>query len=242
MPAPTRPTPARGRATPGRARATPTRRRKRQRRRDPGPGARLLGVVVALGVAAVVALGASVALSAAGSPITTIVGGLGDSSAPGTAQRAGTVSCPRVAPVVVGSVTVPAGPIAGYCQDRLINAAHIINAAKAQGIGPHTQAIGVMTAMGESSLVNVDHGDAVGPDSRGLFQQRDNGAWGSYTDRMTPYIAATHFFDRLVRVPGWKSLTPTQAAHRVQVNADPNHYAPYWPAAVAVVSALDPAG
>jgi hypothetical protein len=235
MPAPTRSTPARGRAT-------STRRRRQQRRREPGPGARFLGVAVALGVAAVVVLGASVALSAAGSPITAIVGGLVGSTTSDTAQRSGAVTCPKVAPVVVGTVTVPAGPIAGYCQDRLINAAHIINAAKAQGIGPHTQAIGVMTAMGESSLVNIDHGDSVGPDSRGLFQQRDNGAWGTYADRMTPYIAATHFFDKLVRIPGWKSLTPTQSAHRVQVNADPNHYAPYWPAAVAVVSALDPAG
>ncbi|MCU1527682.1 MAG: hypothetical protein JWP75_1445, partial [Frondihabitans sp.] len=143
-------------------------------------------------------------------------------------------------PVQVGEVSVPAGPIDGYCQDRLINAAHIINAAKALGIGTHTQAIGVMTAMGESSLVNLDHGDAAGPDSRGLFQQRDNGAWGSYSDRMTPYIAATNFFDKLVKIPGWKTLSPTEAAHDVQINADPNHYTPYWPAAVAVVTALNP--
>ena len=133
---------------------------------------------------------------------------------------------------------VPAGPVAGYCQDRLINAAHIINAARAQGIGTRTQAIGVMTAMGESSLVNIDHGDSVGPDSRGLFQQRANGAWGSYSDRMDPYIAATNFFDKLILLPGWRTLTPTIAAHEVQINADPNHYAKYWPAAVKVVAAL----
>lgn len=149
-----------------------------------------------------------------------------------------TTTCPRAEPKRVGTVVVPAGPIAGYCQDRLVNAAHIINAARAQGIGEHTQAIGVMTAMGESSLVNVDHGDAAGPDSRGLFQQRDNGAWGSLSDRMTPYVAATHFFDKLVQVTDWQSLTPTQAAHEVQVNADPNHYAKYWPAAEQVVAAL----
>ena len=38
------------------------------------------------------------------------------------------------------------------------------------------QAIGVMTAMGEYSLQVLEYGDAAGPDSRGLFQQRANGA------------------------------------------------------------------
>ena len=50
----------------------------------------------------------------------------------------------------------------------------------------------MMTAIGESNLVNVNYGDLAGPDSRGLFQQRANGAWGSYADRMNPRIAATN--------------------------------------------------
>ncbi len=160
-------------------------------------------------------------------------------STPATTRATETiVSCPKAASVVVGSVTVPEGPIAGFCQAELINAAHIINAARAQGIGTHTMAIAVMTAIGESGLVNLAHGDAAGPDSRGLFQQRDNGAWGTLADRMTPYIAATNFFDKLVSLPDWKSLTPVQAAHAVQVNADPSYYLQYWAPAVAIVSAL----
>ena len=147
-------------------------------------------------------------------------------------------ACPAVDPVLVGDIAVPAGPVAGYCQDRLVNAAEIVRAARSLGIGEHTQAIGVMTAMGESSLVNVDHGDAVGPDSRGLFQQRDNGSWGSYEERMDPYTAALHFFERLVALPDWKSLGPTEAAHAVQVNADPDHYTRWWPEAQEVVAAL----
>lgn len=180
------------------------------------------------------ALVASIA-AAASSAVTKV----GDAAGSAASAATGTsVTCPARTPVQVGTVLVPAGPVAGYCQDRLVNAAHIINAARAQGIGTHTQAIGVMTAMGESSLVNIDHGDLAGPDSRGLFQQRANGAWGSYSDRMTPYIAATHFFDKLVAIPGWQSLTPTEAAHEVQVNADPDHYAKYWPGAEQVVAAL----
>jgi hypothetical protein len=95
-----------------------------------------------------------------------------------------------------------------------------------------------MTAMGESSLRVLDRGDAVGPDSRGLFQQRDNGAWGSYADRMDPITSATNFFRALQEVRDWRSLRPTIAAHRTQRNADPEHYERYWEPAVAVVSAL----
>jgi hypothetical protein len=162
---------------------------------------------------------------------------LDSSTTPAFAARTAP-SCPSVAPISVGTITIPAGPIAGYCQDHLVNAAYVINAARALGIGPHTQAIGVMTAMGESGLRNLNHGDAAGADSRGLFQQRANGAWGTLTDRMTPSTAAHNFFAALVNIPGWKSLTPTQAAHAVQINAEANFYTTYWSDAVAVVTAL----
>ncbi|ROQ40764.1 hypothetical protein EDF46_0125 [Frondihabitans sp. PhB188] len=236
-----------------RRRSTAGRGNRRRAGLTPRPTERLLGFALAIGSGLVVTLAVAIGISAVASGVGTRIGDAANAVAKaasgGAGGQSGTtaggadagsagVSCPAVKAVQVGSVRVPAGPIAGYCQDRLINAAHIINAARAQGIGTRTQAIGVMTAMGESSLVNIDHGDAVGPDSRGLFQQRDNGAWGTYSDRMTPYIAATHFFDKLVRLPSWKTLAPTEAAHEVQVNADANHYASYWPAAVAVVEAL----
>ena len=95
-----------------------------------------------------------------------------------------------------------------------------------------------MAAMGESGLRVLDYGDGPGPDSRGLFQQRDNGAWGSYSDRMDPSISATNFFKALLQVSGWESLTPTEAAHRTQRNDDPNHYTKYWDAALKVVDAV----
>lgn len=148
------------------------------------------------------------------------------------------VVCPTASTQTIGGMAVPAGPVGGYCQDRLVNAAYIIEAARAMGIGPHTQTVGVMTAIGESGLVNLDHGDSAGPDSRGLFQQRANGAWGTLADRMDPYTAATMFFRKLVSIPGWKTMTPTEAAHAVQINADPNHYAQYWSVAKTVVHGL----
>jgi hypothetical protein len=129
---------------------------------------------------------------------------------------------------VVGS---PSASVSGFSPEQLANAA-------ALGVDARGQAIGVMTAMGESSLRVLDRGDAAGPDSRGLFQQRDNGAWGTYGDRMDPAVSATNFFRALLRVPDWQTLPPTIAAHRTQHNADPYHYARWWDAAVAVLDAL----
>jgi hypothetical protein len=129
--------------------------------------------------------------------------------------------------------------VAGFTGEQLVNAAVIVQAGAALGVNARAQAIGVMTAIGESTLVVLDHGDAVGPDSRGLFQQRDNGAWGSYADRMDPVTSATNFFRALLAVPGWETLPPTIAAHRTQHNANPYHYARWWDAAVEILTALN---
>lgn len=128
--------------------------------------------------------------------------------------------------------------VAGYDAEQLTNAAHIMRAGSDLELSGRDVTIGVMTAIGESTLRVLDHGDAVGPDSRGLFQQRDNGAWGSYEDRMDPYISATNFFKALREVEGRDALPPTIVAHRVQVNADPYHYEPFFADAVRIVEAL----
>jgi hypothetical protein len=134
--------------------------------------------------------------------------------------------------------TIPAGSVAGYSGTQLDNARAIIGAGQRIGLSLRDQAIGVMTAMGESSLKVLDHGDTAGPDSRGLFQQRDNGAWGTLAQRMDPAASATSFFSALQRVGGRDGMSPSQVAHTVQRNADPNHYTRYWDQAVAVVSDL----
>jgi len=152
----------------------------------------------------------------------------------GPAQQAGACGPGQT----VDLTQLPKNAIASYSGDQLTNAANIINAASALGLDRAAQIIGVMTAMGESSLHVVDHGDTAGPDSRGLFQQRDNGAWGSLADRMEPTISATNFFKALKRVDGWESLPPTVAAHRVQGNADPYHYEQFYAGAAAVVGSL----
>jgi murein DD-endopeptidase MepM/ murein hydrolase activator NlpD len=118
------------------------------------------------------------------------------------------------------------------------NAAAIMKAATDLDLPVAAQLIGVQAAIGESALHVVDFGDGAGPDSRGLFQQRANGAWGSYEDRMDPHISSTNFFKALKRVDGWETLEPTIAIHRVQRNADPNHYTRFRPQATEIVKAL----
>jgi len=120
--------------------------------------------------------------------------------------------------------------------EQIKNAAAIVAAGKKMGINQRGQTIAVMTAMAESSLTVLNRGDAAGPDSRGLFQQRDS--WGTLAERMDPATSATLFYRALQRVDGWAELEPTVAAHRVQRNADPNVYAKFWEDAVQVVASV----
>ena len=129
--------------------------------------------------------------------------------------------------------------VAGYAGEQLTNAAHILHAGAELGLTKRDQTIGVMTAMGESSLKVLEYGDAAGPDSRGLFQQRDH--YGPLEDRLDPRKSSTMFFSTMVKAvpdPERQTLAPTLVAHRTQINADPYHYEKYWAAAEEVVAAL----
>ncbi|ABY22848.1 secreted protein, CHAP domain [Renibacterium salmoninarum ATCC 33209] len=143
--------------------------------------------------------------------------------------------------VKVDAGTIPASmetPTGTYRHEQLLNAAAVLNAGAGHKpvLSLRGQEIGVMTALGESSLVNVDHGDAAGPDSVGLFQQRDS--WGSRADRLDPFKAAGFFFDRLSKLEGWEAMEPSAAAHAVQRNADPGHYKRWWATAVQISEKL----
>ncbi|WP_241743324.1 CHAP domain-containing protein [Arthrobacter bussei] len=156
----------------------------------------------------------------------------------GSEQPAAAGDCTPTSSSDVDPANLPTEDVAGYAGEQLVNAALIVNAGKAIDLSVKGQTIGVMTAMGESTLQVLDRGDGPGPDSRGLFQQRDNGAWGSYEDRMDPTTSATNFFKALQAVEGWESLSPTEAAHKVQRNADPFHYEKYWADAVQIVAVV----
>ena len=137
--------------------------------------------------------------------------------------------------------------VAGYRFEQLTNACTILAAGRDLGFDARDQTIAVMTAMGESSLRNIDYGDwetsgVTNPDgsrttSIGLFQQQDS--WGTREARLDPYTAATVFYRAMEeRVPDRAAVEPTLVAHRTQINSDPNHYARYWDRAVRVVAAV----
>lgn len=154
------------------------------------------------------------------------------------------------APGGAGAAVDPAafGSAPEWTTEQLTNAALIRQAALDAGMGELAALRGINAAIGESTLISVNFGDKVGPDSRGLFQQRD--PWGPLAARLDPYQAATMFFTGgqggqpgLNSVTGWEALSATEAIHRVQRNADPNHYAKFEAQAdevYAAVSGLDP--
>lgn len=132
--------------------------------------------------------------------------------------------------------SIPSHAIGSWSADQVRNAALIVQAGAAQQVPAHGQVIAVMVAMGESTLRVLGYGDQAGPDSRGLFQQRDS--WGPLQVRMDPAGSAKLFYDRLVKVSGWESMEPTLAAHAVQRNADPWHYSRWWGQAQQLVNEL----
>ena len=142
--------------------------------------------------------------------------------------------------------TFPSAGIEGWEGEQLENAAIIMQTAGALGFGRDGQILGVMTAMGESSLRNIDYGDwettgFTNPDgsrttSIGLFQQQE--WWGTVEERMDPATAARLFYERLARVADWQTMDPSLAIHRVQINLDPAYYSRYLHDATAVVDAF----
>lgn len=124
----------------------------------------------------------------------------------------------------------PAGSTTALDAEQLANAQVIMATGARLGVPARGQVVAIATALQESGLRNLDHGDR---DSLGLFQQR--AGWGTVAARMDPATAAAAFYRVLVTVPGWQSLPVTVAAQRVQRSAYPDAYARWEATALAVV-------
>lgn len=154
----------------------------------------------------------------------------------------------------VASTCVPANEIPnapGAARgDQITNAKTIDATAAKLGLSGQASRVAIIAAMGESSLINIPYGDnATNPDgsiadSAGLFQQQPHTGWGTPAQVMDPEYATTSFLmgkkhdgsGGLVAVAGWESMEPTLAIHKVQINADPNHYAKFYSQADAIIS------
>lgn len=125
-------------------------------------------------------------------------------------------------------------------QEQIDNARTIIAVGKGAELSTQAQTIAVMTALQESSLINVDGGDR---DSAGLFQQRPSMGWGTLAQVTDPIYASKSFYGvnpeganrGLIQVPGWETLSPGAAAQAVQGSAFPDEYDKWEPLATELV-------
>lgn len=140
------------------------------------------------------------------------------------AARPSTPSAPGApsGPPSGGSVT----PLTG---EMRTHAATIVRVGRELGVPQYGIVIALATAMQESTLRNLSWGDR---DSVGLFQQRPSAGWGTAADLQIPshaarlfYVGRSGYTRGLLDIPGWQSMTLTQAAQAVQISAYPNHYA-----------------
>lgn len=115
------------------------------------------------------------------------------------------------------------------------NAVTIVSVALRRNVGNRGAILGLMTAMQESTLVNLVGGDR---DSVGLFQQRPSQGWGTAAQCRNPEYAAGKFYDALSKVAGWEKLPYTVAAQRVQRSGFPDAYARWQGFAEALFAAI----
>lgn len=210
--------------------------------RHPRPGAQPTLVVLALVLLGVLLAGCTappVALKrpSAGCTTPTNLGA-------GTAVNTGTSAPP---PPVTGGQ--PVGSIDSLSPAQLANAQLVVAAGEQKKILPRgiviALAVGDRESSGFKNYANDGTGqlkpeqrdvarsmqlphDAVGHDhgSVGIMQQQYPW-WGSLEELMNPAIAASKFYDALLKVPGWEGMPVTVAAQTVQQSGLPDAYAPH---------------
>lgn len=121
--------------------------------------------------------------------------------------------------------------------EQVPNAKTIQATGVAMNIPARGQIVALATALQESRLRNLTYGDR---DSLGLFQQRPSQGWGTANEILDPVHAATKFYEALEKVPGWQSLSVTQAAQAVQRSGFRDAYAKWEPLATALQQAIAP--
>jgi len=174
-------------------------------------------------------------VAAAGAAGTALVVGI--AAIGGTSQSATSASVLTLTELAARSCLV-AGPVAGLDPEQAANADTIVSVSMAaSNDNVQVARIAVMTAMTESGLRNLDHGDR---DSLGLFQQRPSQGWGTPAQLMDPKYATEAFTHALLGVPGWKHMTPWLAAQAVQhsANTSGSKYQHNWKAAGRILSGV----
>jgi hypothetical protein len=127
------------------------------------------------------------------------------------------------------------GPSYEFTPEQAVNAATITAVGTGRGLPERAVTIALATALQESGLRNISHGDR---DSLGLFQQRPSQGWGTPKEILDPTYAAGEFYKHLVKVRDYQDLPLTVAAQRVQRSGYPEAYAKHEPDAGLLAAAL----
>ncbi|MFC8951972.1 hypothetical protein ACFT8P_04900 [Streptomyces sp. NPDC057101] len=122
-----------------------------------------------------------------------------------------------------------------FTPEQASNAATISAVGTTRGLPERAVTIALATALQESALRNIGHGDR---DSLGLFQQRPSMGWGTPAQIMDPVYSAGKFYAGLEKVPGYSRLPLTVAAQKVQKSGFPQAYAKHEPDATLLAAAL----
>ncbi|MER6131297.1 heavy metal transporter [Streptomyces sp. NPDC001815] len=122
-----------------------------------------------------------------------------------------------------------------FTAEQAVNAATISAVGANRRMPERAVTIALATALQESALRNISHGDR---DSLGLFQQRPSQGWGTEKEIMDPTYAASEFYEHLGKVPDYTRLPLTVAAQRVQRSGYPEAYAKHEPDATLLAAAL----
>jgi cell wall-associated NlpC family hydrolase len=142
---------------------------------------------------------------------------------------------------VVGQIAFPAGNYNGVrlTDVQAGNVASIYAVILGQGdistaaLQDRALLIAIMTAMQESTLQVLDHGDR---DSVGLYQQRPSQGWGTKAECMDIVHSTKAFISHLLKVPNWNTIDPGMAAQSVQRSAFPDAYNTWLNMATKIVS------
>ena len=149
--------------------------------------------------------------------------------------------------VIPGVVAAQDGSsVTPLTSEMAANARIIVEVGHELGVSNRGLVIALAAAMQESSLRNVTYGDR---DSVGVFQQRPSTGWGTRSSLLDVAHASRLFFGGpsnpnkgktrgLLDIPGWQSMTVTQAAQKVQISAYPNAYAKWEKSATAWLNLL----
>ncbi|WP_313543185.1 lytic transglycosylase [Leifsonia aquatica] len=139
-----------------------------------------------------------------------------------------------------------AGQVVALTDEMHANAALIVRIGREEGVSDQGIVIALAAAAQESGLRNVQYGDR---DSLGLFQQRPSTGWGTAAQVLDPERATRAFYGGagnpnpgrtrgLLDIPGWTSMSVTQAAQAVQISAFPDAYAKWETSARAWLAQL----